>query len=154
LIRETAVSTEQNAERTLIVQNSTAQVVVTLKRLHYKCHNREVEHKKENKEKKCFSSFSSSSSSSCSCSSSSSSGFCSSFCKSSSEEAHNIKLCTSKFYTVVNANPTGVQVPITVKIVAHGDDSINYVGDLVLQPGKTVTLQNYKSKWYLVNPVA
>jgi len=50
-------------------------------------------------------------------------------------------------YTVVNGNPTGVQFPVSVQLVAAEGDSIP---EIVLAPGEKVTVQNLKNQWVVV----
>jgi hypothetical protein len=128
LIRLATSDTQQNDERTLIVQPSSASVRVQLKRATYHC-------------RKCYEE-QSSYSSSCS--------LCSTSC-SSSASSQEITLCTSKVYTVVNNSDSAQAIVVR----AHDDDKI-VQGGLTLQEisvaaQSRVTLQNYKNLWYVVS---
>jgi len=62
----------------------------------------------------------------------------------SKSDCKEVKLCTSKLYTVVNL---GCE---EVKLVAAEGDSFGCDKHLVLKGGKKVTIQNYKNTFYVV----
>ena len=120
-----------------MVQGATADVVVSLKCTHYKCHKREVPVEKHSEA--CLWT---ESSDSCSCS-----------CSYSSEEVPKITLCTSCTYTVVNAlAPTDPQPTVTLKAAAGDSFSSGGLASdtLVVPLGQAVTIQNYQKVWYVV----